>query len=124
MFLFAFVVVITMTAVIAILPLVVMVIVLVALPAVAIVTSVILFHHMVGLLIAPLAQLVTHLTSHALLILTLAFLCQGANCYLQIKNVLKVLWDRLEHLIAKTLTALDVLHPFLFVEGHTQPLKL
>ncbi len=52
---FAFVVVVTMTAVIAILPLVVVVMVLVALPAVAIVTSMMSFHHMADLLIVPLA---------------------------------------------------------------------
>ncbi len=66
----------------------------------------------------------THLASDALLDLTLAFLPQGAICHLQIKNVLKVLCNRLEHLIAKTLTALDVLCPVLFVEGHVKPLKL
>jgi hypothetical protein len=75
---FAFVVVVTMTAVIAILPLVVVTIVIVALPAVAIVTSVTLFCHTANLLIVPLAQFVTHFASHALLDLTLMFLCQGA----------------------------------------------
>jgi hypothetical protein len=107
--LFAFVIVITTTAVITILPLVVMALVLVTLPAVVIVTSVTLFHHTADLLIVPLAQFVTHLVSHALLDLTLTFLCQGAIYYLQIKNVLEVLWDKLKRLIAKPSTALDVL---------------
>ena len=65
-----------------------------------------------------------HFVSHVLLDLTFAFLCQGAICYLQIKDVLEVLCDRLKRLIAKTLAALDVLHPVLFVEGHIEPLKL
>jgi hypothetical protein len=121
---FVFVVVITTTAVIAILPLVVVAIVLVASPAVAIVTSVTLFHHTADLLIKPLAQFMTHLTSHVLLDLTLTFLHQGAICYLRIKNVLKVLCDRLKHLIAKTSAALDKLYPVLFVKGHIEPLKL
>jgi hypothetical protein len=124
LFPFTFVIVITTTAVIAILPLVVMVIVLVALPAVVIVTSVIVFRHTVDLLIEPLAQFVMHLASHTLLDLMLTFLCQGAICYLQIKNVLNVLCDRLERLIAKTSAALEVLHPVLFVKGHIEPLKL
>jgi hypothetical protein len=113
LFLFPFVVIITTTAVIMILPLVAMVIVLVALPAVANVTSMTSFHHTTYLLIVPLAQFVMHLASHALLNLMLAFFCQGAICYLQIKNVLEVLCNRLECLIAKTLTALDVLCPVL-----------
>ncbi len=121
---FAFVIVIAMTAVVAILPLVVVAIVLVASPAVAIITSLTSFHHTADLLIKPLAQFVIYLTSHALLNLTLAFLWQGAICHLQIKNVLKVLCDRLECLIAKTSAALDVLHPVLFVKGHIEPLKL
>jgi hypothetical protein len=124
-FLFVFVLVITTTAVVAILPLEVVAIVLVASPAVAIITSAMLFRHTVDLLIAPLAQFVMHLMSHRLLILMLAFLCQVAICYLQIKNVLEVLCNRLERLVAKTLTALDVLPPVpLFVEGHVEPLKL
>jgi hypothetical protein len=123
-FLFTFVVVITTTAVVAILPLVVVAIVLVALPAVAIVTSVRLFCHMADLLIEPLVQFVTHLASHALLDLTLVFPCQGAICYLQIKNVLKVLCDRLECLVAKISTTLNVICPVLFVKGHVESLKL
>jgi hypothetical protein len=113
-----------MTAVIVILSLVVVGIEFIALPAVAIVTSVTLFCHTVDLLIVPLVQFMTHFTSHVLLDLMLAFLCQGAICYLQIKNVLEVLCNRLEHLIAKTSAALDVLCPVLFVKGHIKPLKL
>jgi hypothetical protein len=123
-FLFSFVVAVTTTAVAAILPLLVLAIVLVALPTVAIVTSVTSFRHTADLLIEPLAQFVMHLVSHALLNLTLVLLCQGTICYLQIKNVLEVLCDRLEHLVAQTLTALDVLYPVLFVEGHVKLLKL
>jgi hypothetical protein len=112
-FLLPLVVVITMTAVVTILPLVVVAIVFVALPAVATITSVTLFRHTVDLLIIPLVQFVTHLASHTLLNLMLAFLCQGASCYLQIKNVLKVLCDRLKRLVAKMLTSLDILPPVL-----------
>jgi hypothetical protein len=121
---FAFVVVVTTTAVIAILPLVVVGIILVALPAVAIITSMTLFHHTADLLIVPLAQFVTHSASHALLDLTLAFLCQGSICYLRIKNVLEVLCNRLKHLIAKMPAALSVLHPVIVVKGQIKPLKL
>jgi hypothetical protein len=123
-FLVAFVIVVTMTTVIAILPLVVVAVVLTALPAVATVTSVMLFCHKADILIVPLAMFVMHLASHALFNLTLAFLCQVAICYLQIKDFLEVLCNRLEHLIAKTLAALDVLCPVLFVEGHIKPPKL
>ncbi len=87
-FLFAFVVVITTTTVVTILPLVVVAIVLVSLPAVGTVTSVTLFNHTADLCIIPLVQFVMHLASHVLLDLTLAFLCQGAICYLQLKNIL------------------------------------
>jgi hypothetical protein len=121
---FAFVIVVTMTAVLAIQPLVVVVIVLVASPAVAIITSVMSFCHTAGLLIVPLAQFMTHFASHALFDLTLSFLCQGAICYLRIKNVLKVLCDRLRHLITKTSSAFNILCPVLFVKGHIKPLKL
>jgi hypothetical protein len=90
-----------------------------------IVTSVTLFHHTADLLIKLLAQFVMHLVSYTLLDLMLAFLCKGAICYLQIKNVLEVICDRLERLLAKTSTTLDVLCPVLFVEKHTiKPLKL
>ncbi len=81
-FLVAFVVVVTTTAVIAILPLVVVAVVLTALPAMATVTSVTSFCHKADLLIVPLAKFIMHLGSHALFDLTLAFLCQGAVCYL------------------------------------------
>ncbi len=120
----ALVVVVTTTAVIAILPLVVVAVVLTASPAVATVTSVTLFCHKADLLVVPLARFMMHLTSHALFDLMLMFLCQGAICYLQIKDVLEVLCDRLKRLITKTLAALDILCPVLFVEGHIKPLKL
>ncbi len=123
-FLVSFVVVVMTTAVTAILPLVVLAVVLTVLPAVATVTSVMSFCHKADLLVIPLAKFMTHLASHALLNLTFAFLCQGAICYLRIKDVLEVLSDRLERHIAKTLAALDVLCPVIFVEGHTKPLKL
>jgi hypothetical protein len=106
-----------------ILPPLVVVVVLTALPAVVTVTSVTSFCHKADLFVVPLAKFVTHLASHALFDLMLTFLWQGAICYLQIKDVLEVLCDRLEHLIAKTSAALDVLCPVLFVEGHIKPLK-
>jgi hypothetical protein len=123
-FLVAFVIVVTTTAVTAILPLVVVAEVLTALPAVATFTSVALFCHKADLLVVPLAKFVTHLASHALFNLMLTFLCQGAICYLQIKDVLEVLCNRLKRLIAKMSAALDVICPVLFVEGHIKPLKL
>jgi hypothetical protein len=112
-FLVAFVVVIMTIAVFAILPLVVVAIVLVALPAVETVTSLTLFCHMTDLLIIPLAQFVTHFAYHALLNLMLAFLCLGAICFQQIKNVIKVLCNRLKRLVTKTSTSLDILCPVL-----------
>ncbi len=124
LFLFALVVVATMTAVIAILPLVVVAMILVALPAMGTVTSLMLFRDMADLLIVLLTELVTHLVSHTMLHLTLAFLCKGAVCYLQVENVLKVLCNRLKHLIAKTLPTLNILYTILGVEGHIKPLKL
>ncbi len=113
-----------MTTVTAILPLVVVAVVLTVLPAMVTVTSMMLFCHKADLLLVPLAKFMTHLASHALLNLMFVFLCQGAICYLQIEDVLEVLCDRLERLIAKTSAALNVLHPVLFVEGHIKPLKL
>jgi hypothetical protein len=107
-----------------ILPLVVVAIVRVALPVVVIITSVMSFCHMADFLIEPLVQFVMHLASHALLDLMLAFLCQGAICYLQIKNVLEVLCNRLKYLIAKMSATLDVLYPVLFVKEHIEPLEL
>ncbi len=80
--LLAFGIVVTTTTIIVILPLVVVAVVLVASPGVATVTSMMLFHHIADLLIVPLAQFAMHLASHALLNLTLAFLRQGAVCYL------------------------------------------
>jgi hypothetical protein len=123
-FLVAFVIVVTIIAVIAILPLVVVVVVLTASPAVGTVTFVTSFCHKSDLLVIPLAKFVMHLASHVLFDLMLAFCCQGAICYLQIKDVLEVLCNRLEHLIAKMLATLDVLCPVLFVEGPIKPLKL
>ncbi len=124
LFLFMYAIVIMTTAVIAILPLVFVAIVLVALPAVVNVSSVRLFHHTADLLIEPLAQFVTHLAFYVLLNLMLLFPCQGATCYLQIRNVLEILCNRLKHHVAKTSTALDVLCPVLFVKGHVELLKL
>ncbi len=123
-FLVMFVIVVTTTAVTTILPLVVVAVVLTVSLPVATVTSMTSFCHKADLLVIPLAKFMMHLASHALLNLTFTFVCQGAICYLQIKDVLEVLCDRLEHLIAKRLAALDVLCPVLFVEGHIKSLKL
>ncbi len=75
LFCFALVIVATTTAVLAILPLVVVAIILIASSAVVTVISVMLFRDAANLLVIPLAQLVVHLASHALLNLVLAFLC-------------------------------------------------
>ncbi len=124
LFLFALTVVAMMTAVIAILPLVVMMIILVALPAVATVTSLTLFRDTADLLVVLLTELVMHLTSHAMLNLTIVFLRKGAIYYLQVKNVLKVLCNRLKRLTAKTQSTLNKLCAILGVEGHIKPLEL
>jgi hypothetical protein len=75
LFLFALVIVATMTTVIPILPHVVVAVILVALPAVATVTPLTLFRDTADLLLVLLTELVTHLASHVMLNLTLAFLC-------------------------------------------------
>ncbi len=88
-FLVMFVVAVTMTAVITILPLVVMAVVLTALPAVATVTSVTLFCHKADLLVVPLAKFVTHLASHVLFNLTLAFFAREPSATYKLKMFLK-----------------------------------
>jgi hypothetical protein len=77
-----FVVGVTTIAVTAILPLEVGATVLIRLLVVTTVTSVTSFHHMADLLIVPLAKLVTHLASHALLNLAFVLLRQGSICNL------------------------------------------
>jgi hypothetical protein len=72
-----FVVGVTTIAVAMILPLEVAATLLIRLFVMTTVTSVMSFHHLVDLLIVPIAKLVTHLTSHALLNLAFTFLCQG-----------------------------------------------
>ena len=81
-FLVAFVVGVRTIAVAAILPLEVATPVLIRPFVVMTVTSVTSFCHKADLLIVPLAKFIMHLGSHALFDLTLAFLCQGAVCYL------------------------------------------
>jgi len=124
LFLFALVVVATMTAVILILPFVVVTMILVALPDVATVTPLTLFCDMANFLVVLLTELMTHLASHVMLNLTLAFLCKGAVCYLQVENVLEVLCDRLKRLVPKMSPTLNILCTILRVEGHIEPLKL
>ncbi len=76
LFLFALVVSVTTTAITAILPLEVGAMVPFR-PSVAMVaTSVTLFCHVVDLFIVPLAKLMTHVASDALLDLAFALLCQ------------------------------------------------
>jgi hypothetical protein len=61
-------------------------------PSVAmVVTSVMLFCCMANLLIKPLAKLMTHISSDALLDLAFALLMQRSMCNLRIVDVLKVL---------------------------------
>jgi hypothetical protein len=74
LFLFAFVIVATMTAVIAILPLVVVVVTLDASAIVVTITPLTLFRDTADLLVVSLTELITHLMSHAVLDLMLAFL--------------------------------------------------
>jgi hypothetical protein len=88
LFLLVLVIVVTMTIVIAILPLVAMTMIHVALHAVAAVTPLTLFCDTADLLVVLLPEGMRHLMSHTMLDLMLAFLCKGAICYLQIKNLL------------------------------------
>jgi hypothetical protein len=120
LFLFALVVVATMTAVIAILPLVAVMMILAALPAVATVISLTMFRETADLLVVLLIELMImmHLASHAMLDLKLVFICKGAICYLQGENVLKVHCNRLKRLVAKSLPTLNILCAILGVEGH------
>jgi hypothetical protein len=80
LFLLALVVVVTMIAVVGVLPLVVMTMICFALPGVATITPVMLFHDMADHLISSPPERLTHLTPHAILDLTLAFLHKGAIC--------------------------------------------
>ncbi len=81
-FLLARVVVVIMTAMIVILPFVVVTMIHVALSAVATITPLTSFCDMADLLVVLLPEHATHLTSHAMLNLTLPFLPKGAICYL------------------------------------------
>ncbi len=119
-----FVIGVTTIAVTMILPLEVVMMVLVVPLVVTTVTSVTLFRHMADLLIVPLAKFVTHLMSHALFDLMFAFLSQGVICYLWIEDVLKVLCEWLERLLAKTSAAFNVLCPVFLMERHIEPFKL
>jgi hypothetical protein len=123
LFLLVLVIVVTMTAVIAILPLVVVTMIPVALPAVATITPLTLFSDMADVFVVLLPEHMTHLTSHRMLDLMLAFLCKGTIYYFQIKNVLEVLCDRLKHLVTKRLPTLNILCAILRVEGHIEPLE-
>jgi hypothetical protein len=78
----ALVIGVTTIAVTAILPLEVGATVLIRPLVVMTVTSVTLFRHVADLLIVPLAKLVMHLATHALLDLAFALLCQGSICNL------------------------------------------
>ncbi len=124
LFLLALVIVVMMTAVIAILPLVVVTMICVALPAVATITPLMLFSDMVDLLIVLLPECMMHIAPHAMLSLTLAFLCKGAICNLQIKNFLKVLCNGRKRHVTKMLPTLNILCAILRVEGHVEPLEL
>jgi hypothetical protein len=78
----AFVIGVTTIAVTVILPLEVGATVLIRPLVVTTVTSVMSFCHVADLLIVPLAKLVTHLASPALLDLAFVLLCQGSICNL------------------------------------------
>jgi hypothetical protein len=56
--------------------------------------------------------------------LTLAFLHKGTISYLGVVDILKVFRDRFKRVIAKTLSALNVLHMILGVERHIKSLEL
>jgi hypothetical protein len=68
--------------VVTILPLVIVTIVRLALPAVATITPMTLFHDMADILIKLPPECLMHLALHAMFNLTLAFLCKGATGYL------------------------------------------
>jgi hypothetical protein len=123
LFLLVLVIVVKMIAVVAILPLVVMTIIHLALPAVATVTPVTLLHDMADLLVVLPPEHLTHLTLHAKLDLTLAFLHKGAICHLHVKNISKFC-DRLKHVVTKTSPTLNILCAILRVKGHVEPLEL
>jgi hypothetical protein len=91
LFLVALVVCVTTIAIAAILPLEVGTMVPFRPSVATVVTSVTLFCHVADLLIVPLAKLMTHVTSDALLDLASALLCQGSICNLRVEDVLKVL---------------------------------
>jgi hypothetical protein len=124
LFLLTLVVVVAMIAVVRILPLVVMLIIRLALPAVATITPVTLFCDTMDLFIVSHPERLMQQRFRVMLNLTLAFLCKGAICHLQFKNVLKVFCGRLKRLVTKTLPILNILCTILRVEGHLEPLEL
>jgi hypothetical protein len=91
LFLVVLVVCVTTIAISAILPLEVGALVPFRPSVAMVVTPVTLFCHVVDLLIVPLAKLMTHFASDALLDLAFALLCQRSICNLRIVDVLKVL---------------------------------
>jgi hypothetical protein len=94
-------------------------------PSVAtVVTSVMLFCYVVDLLIVPLAKLMTHVVSDALLDLAFTLLRQWSICNLRVVDVLIVLSEWLKCLFNMTLTAFHILGPVFLVERHVEPLKL
>jgi hypothetical protein len=95
LFLLMLVIVMAIIAVVATCPLVVLTIIHPALPAVVTVTPVMLFHNMADFLLVMLLEHVVELMFCAILNLTLAFLCKGAICYLQVEDVLVVFCNRL-----------------------------
>jgi hypothetical protein len=99
----------TMTTVIASPPLVVVIMERVASPTVVTVTPMTLFCDTRDLLAILFSELVTHLASHTILDLMLAFLCKGAICHLQVLYILEVLGNKLNHLVTKMSTTLNVL---------------
>ena len=89
----------------------------------AIVASIALVCKMANLVVAALRHLVSEFAFCAKLDLLLTFLHEQAVSHLQIEDVVKILGDSCECLVAEASSALEVPGAVLLVERHVEPLN-
>jgi hypothetical protein len=124
LFLLMFVLLGVAIAVVATLPLVVLTMIRLVMSATVAVAQVTLFCNTMDVLLVTLLECVMKILFCTILDLMLRFLHKGAISHLQVENVFKVFCDRLKYLIAKALSAFDILCVILRAERHGEPLKL
>ena len=90
----------------------------------AIVVSVALIRKMVNLVIVALCHLVAEFALRTKLDLLLSLLCERAIGHLRVVDVVEVLGDSLECLVAEASSTLEVPVVVLQMKGHVQPLNL